>query len=449
MRVARLPSALVLAACAQPIDLRAPRDAGSDHADAPSARADPYAEQTERGLPPGEGREARCDGEDDDGDGRVDEGFTYAVQPCEACVPSGRPGYRPHLTLAAGFDGGRGAAIWREGFHQSDSSVPYVKVTWGDQLELDDADFLQWRPIGSLAPSSSPARAGSFAFWEEGAVAMWGLSPIACARGFCRSEFSTLDARRRGAPLDEGITPVTHAWPRGSGLVPVARQARVALVRADQGFDLLAVAPDAAVERLGAMEHRPLAEDIGQVRGAAWSDDELVWVYESLEASRRPRLVGFWTDPRGHTTRPPRTLVAEGTLDATWTGQVFVARGAVHVVHWIGARGLFLTRHDPVPARGETRLLTRSHGAHRAAWDGATLFLCASAGIGDTNRVAVQRFSLDAVELSEPLFVLGWGDCAIAARGGRALLAVGLYATRGSISNGALLGVACPKGAGP
>lgn len=446
-------AAWVILGCEIDAPLRRPTDARVDavDADAPTDPLDdPFARATVRELPPGEAREERCDGQDNDGDGRVDEGWAYVERGCFgecAPPPPGDTGTRPHLALAAAFDGTRGAVIWREGFVQPDNNIPYVEVAWdGRGFRGRARGFAQWRRVASASPTQ-PARTGSLVWSDGHALALWGYSAAACARTRqCTTHVGELTDRRGSG--DTNLTAILSAHPRGSGLVAGGSRVFMALVGDEEGFDLLERNAQNSFRRFPHGAIGVAAEHIGVVRGALWSPDELAWVYEHVEDGQSPRLMAFWTDLEGGVTSAPVEVAREGHFDPVWTTQVAVHDGALLVTHSIGARGFFLTRYDRARRTRDTTLLDRSGGRHRTAWDGATLHMCyVLPGDGRGNHLEVRRYAASGESLGAPMRAeRSWSDCVIAARAGVALVGAATYALGGS---GTIVGCACPTGSSP
>lgn len=442
----------VLASCEIDAPLRRARDAqraADAAAEAVDPHDDPFARAAPRELPPGEPREARCDGQDDDGDGRVDEGWVYEERGCvgECDAPQSQVGPRPHLALATLFDGTRGAVLWREGFIQPDNGIPYVEVSWdGRFFTAEGGGFVDAPRVGG-ASLAQPARAGSLAWAGGRPVALWGYSAVACERTrTCTNYISPLVDRRRTAVSPQALP---SPYPRGSGLVGDGDSALVLVVGESAGFDLYAYYVE--VNSLRRLHHAAVdvpADHIGVVRGAAWSDAEFVWVYEHAEPGRALRLEAFWTDREGNVISPPVEIARESHLDPTTSSQVSVHDGVLLVTHMVNGRGFFLSRYDRAAARSESVLLNRNSGRYRSAWDGSTLFVCTGVpGAGSTLYLEVRRFSALGEALSPPSRIESpSNDCSLAAHAGVALVgaAIGGRSVRGSV-----WGLACPEGARP
>jgi hypothetical protein len=442
-----------LTSCEVDASLRRARDAqrSTDVAEASvDPLDDPFARAEPRELPSGEPREARCDGQDDDGDGRVDEGWVYEERGCDGgCdAPPSSAGPRPLYTLAVAFNGTRGAVIWREGFIQPDNGIPYVEVSWDGRFFTAEGSGLVEAPRVAAGSPAQPARAGSLAWVAGRPVALWGYSAVSCERTrSCTNYVSPLVDRRRDASVAPQALP--SPYPRGSGLVGAGDHAFALVVGETEGFDLFAYSTEAmSLRRVAHTTIDVAADHIGVVRGDLWSDTELVWVYEHTEPGRALRLNAFWTDHDGGVTSPPVEVVQESHLDPTTSSQVSVHEGVLLVTHLVNGRGFFLTRYDRAAARSDSVLLTRSAGRYRAAWDGSTLYVCTGVLDADSMyQVQVQRFSALGEELSAPSRVSGsLPDCAIAAHAGVALLGMGVFRIGGT---GKVVGLACPAGAPP
>lgn len=456
--------ALALAAgCDDPVDLRHPVDAAVRDVADDDPRDDPYARMEVQTLPADEAQEALCNGVDDDGDGRVDEGWVYEVAECSTvCTPDayvarsgGAPYFRPMVTLGAVFDGAQGAVIWREGYIQQDCGVVYEEVLWeGGRLEHERRGFLQWRaPLGrSLA---QPTRLGSLARVDGATVALWGFSPAACAlrrvsrpSAQCVANLSALGDSRRGLSDGDGVHQLESDAPRGSGLVADGARAWVATVRARGGIALHEVLADGTIAFVGASDIPLNQEQIGQLRGARWNDDELVWIYEFLAERGTTSIRAFWTDRTGQVTRAPVEVAPEGMLDASTMEQLFVAGDVLMATVLIAGRGYFLARYDRATGERALALLDRTMRGHRASWDGETLFVCAEQWLSpDFARVRVTRYSARGERLGDSTTIDGrWPDCAIAASHGRAIVGLALYGRSTGQALGDLVGIRCPGG---
>lgn len=449
----------LLVACELAAPLHRPADArATDVADADvDPLDDPFARAIVRTLPPGEPREEVCDGQDDDGDGRVDEGWDYVERGClTGCSPpprveQGVPSPRRHRALAASFDGTYGTVIWREGFIQGDNGIVYVHASWdGRFFSGDRGGFAQWRRLNAVSPTQ-PARAGSIVRAGKHALALWGHSSIACTRrrDSCQAELAVLDETRENR-TEVGVFGFPGSVPRGSGLIPYRNGAIVAFVNEVEGFSVYEATVTGNQVSVAHPNQAAAGVDatrIGVVRGTRWGEAEIAWVYEYTGVSGIPALMVLWTDLRGSTTRAAVELVREGTFDPTWTEQLAVADGVLLVIHWIAGRGLFLTRFDVERGTRETLLLDRAPASHRTAWDGATLHVCFVGGIEGANQVLVRRYSSRGETLGTPTPLEGrWADCVIAAHAGVALVGVAHYGVNGEA---AVTGFGCPLEAGP
>lgn len=429
--------------CADRVDLARPRDAGArDASDGPSG-VDPFDDVPVR-TPPDEPREDRCDGLDNDGDGRVDEGWRYVIEPYELALPPPYVlggGWRPHQALAATLRDGYGLALWREGFLQSDGRMPFVVVSPNTPVGFEEHDFI-WRVPYAYRDASQPAERATVVPAGEGFLVAW--SPFAqtcqsrCVMALARVErdggVSSPDAVDGGT-----VTEIPFERRHTSGLVAVDGGALFVTTSDDGTSDLRTVSPDGRVGTPVPFSFGVPVREIGQVRGVALRADTLAWVFERRDSVGSVRLQVVLTDTRGVRTRAPFDLTPSGRIPAHVGQSVYAAEASLVVVFAVDARGFFLARWTegrPV----EVASLGPNLAPVTTAYAAGTLFVCQAR----SNVLRVRRFSLRGELLDETGGFQGaWHTCALAANEGVALAVLG--AGNGSSPGGRVDLVRCPE----